>query len=111
VEAICDRVIIINKGNIVADDTLANLQRGKMEKHVVMVQFGESIDGSLLEQLTGVEKTEALNASRFSLQTSQPDWVRKQLLNLAVEHNLNIISLQTEGHSLEQVFRSLTTSP
>jgi ABC-2 type transport system ATP-binding protein len=110
VEAICDRVIIINKGNIVADDTLANLQRGTMKSNVVMVQFGESIDPSLLQQLTGIEGIEEVQTSGFKLKTSHPDSVRKQLLNLAVEHNLNILSLQTEGHSLEQVFRSLTTS-
>lgn len=108
VEAICDRVIIINKGNIVADDTLANLQRGNRDNHVVNVQFGSSVQRSVLDRLKEVSKIDEINPSSFRLHTADPDSVRKHLLSLAVAYNLNIISLQTEGHSLEQVFRSLT---
>jgi ABC-2 type transport system ATP-binding protein len=108
VEAICDRVIIINKGNIVADDTLANLQRGKKEKHVVSVQFDGSVKISLLERLQDVSRIDEVNPSSFRLHTANPDSVRKHLLSLSVAYNLNIVSLQTEGHSLEQVFRALT---
>ena len=110
VEAICDRVIIINKGQIVANDTLANLQKGKKEYHVVTVQFKESVNQKIIEQLKDVSKIQEPETGGWKLETNNPDSVRKQILNLAVEHNLNIISLQTEGHSLEQVFRSLTTS-
>jgi ABC-2 type transport system ATP-binding protein len=110
VEAICDRVIIINKGNIVADDTLANLQKGKKEKHVVNVQFGEAVTKALLERLQEVSKIDEINPSNFRLHTSNPEAVRKHLLSLSVAYNLNIVSLQTEGHSLEQVFRALTAN-
>src|SRR5947207_1676327 len=47
VEAICDRVIIINKGEIVADDKLSNLQKAK-DKHIVLVKFKEAVNKSLL---------------------------------------------------------------
>lgn len=109
VEAICDRVVIINKGNIVADDTLAHLQKGKKDQHMVIIQFSDSVDLTLLQQLSNVDRVLTLQAHQYKLHTSQPDLVRKQLLTLAVEHNLNVVSLQTEGDSLEQVFRSLTT--
>jgi ABC-2 type transport system ATP-binding protein len=108
VEAICDRVIIISKGNIVADDTLANLQRGNKERHVVNVQFGGDVKTSLLERLQEVIKIDEINPSSFRLHTANPESVRKHLLSLSVAYNLNIVSLQTEGHSLEQVFRTLT---
>ncbi len=108
VEAICDRVIIINKGNIVADDKLVNLQKGKQNGHVVIVEFKEAVDMALLKGLKEVTIVEELQTSHFRLQTSNPDAVRKQLLNLSIDHNLNIVSLQTEGHSLEEVFRALT---
>ena len=49
VESICDRVIIINKGTIVADDTLANLQSANKTSHIVMVQFAKNIDIDLLK--------------------------------------------------------------
>lgn len=110
VEAICDRVIIIHKGELVADDKLSNLQKGKKDNHKVIVQFKEAIDKSLLEKLNGVTKVEQLQTSNFKLQTANPETVRKQILQLAIEKNLNIISLQSEGQSLEDIFRSLTVS-
>lgn len=114
VEAICDRVIIINKGSIVADDTLVNLQRGNKERHIVIIHFKEAIDKKMLEQIKEVTKVEQASTSQetgnWKLETNNPESVRKQLLTFAVAHNLNIVSLQTEGHSLEEVFRSLTTN-
>lgn len=108
VEAICDRVIIINKGNIVADDRLVNLQKGKGERHIVSIQFGETVNRSLLEKLTDISRLQEQGNSHWQLETANPESVKKQLLTLAVAHNLNIVSLQSEGHSLEQVFRTLT---
>src|SRR4051812_9170391 len=54
VQAICDRVIIINKGQLVANDTLSNLQRGNKTSHTVIVQFNETIDKTLLENISDV---------------------------------------------------------
>jgi len=108
VEAICDRVIIINKGEIVADDKLSNLQRGNKDKHVVIVQFKEIVEKSLLENLNGVELAEQLQPTQYKLQTINPELVRKQIVELSLRHNLNIVSLQSESQSLEEVFRSLT---
>ncbi len=108
VEAICDRVIIIHKGELVADDTLTNLQKGNKDNHVVIVKFKEAIDKSLLEKLNGVTKVEQLQTTNYKLQTANPEAVRKQILEIALEHNLNIISLQSENHSLENIFKTLT---
>ena len=108
VEAICDRVIIINKGEIVADDKLSNLQRGSKDKHVVKVSFKEAVDKSLLEKLNEVSIVEELQTSNFKLQTSNAEAVQKQILELSLRNNLNIVSLQSENQSLEEVFRSLT---
>jgi ABC-2 type transport system ATP-binding protein len=108
VEAICDRVIIIHKGEIVADDKINNLQKGSKNIHVVMVQFKETVDKHLLEQLKYVSSVEELQPSNFKLQTSNPEAVRKQILEFSLQHNLNIVSLHSENRSLEKVFRSLT---
>jgi ABC-2 type transport system ATP-binding protein len=108
VEAICDRVIIINKGEIVADDKLSNLQKGNKDKHVVIVQFKETVDKNLLQKLDGVSIVEESQPGYFKLQTTNPESVRKQVLELSLQHNLNIVSLQSESQSLEEVFRSLT---
>src|SRR5476649_2389147 len=83
VEAICDRVIIINKGYIVADDTLVNLQAGKNEMHIVFVQFQEPVSRKLIEQITGVIDIQQPQTTNYKLQTVFPDQVRKQLLQLS----------------------------
>jgi ABC-2 type transport system ATP-binding protein len=108
VEAICDRVIIINKGELVADDKLSNLQKGNKDNHAVIVQFKETVDKRILEKLNGVTKVEQLQTTYYKLQTSNPEIVRKQLLEIALQQNLNIISLQSENQSLENIFKTLT---
>jgi ABC-2 type transport system ATP-binding protein len=108
VEAICDRVIIINKGELVADDKLSNLQKGNKGNHVVIVQFKEAITKEVLEKIKEVSTVEETQPAGFKLQTSNPEAVRKQLLEIALQQNLNIISLQSESHSLENIFKTLT---
>lgn len=108
VEAICDRVIIIHKGELVADDKLSNLQQRNKDRHVVIVQFKEAIDKPLLEKLNDVAGVEERQTANYKLQTSNPEAVRKQIFELALQYNLNIVSLQSESQSLEEVFRSLT---
>lgn len=114
VEAICDRVIIIHKGQLVADDKLSNLQKGNKDNHVVIVQFKETVNKEVLEGIKEVTKVEEHQLSPsagagFKLQTPNPEVVRKRLLEIALQQNLNIISLQSENHSLEDIFKTLTT--
>jgi ABC-2 type transport system ATP-binding protein len=108
VEALCDRVIIINKGEIVADDKLSNLQKGKKDNHVVRVQFQGSVDKNLFHSLNHVSNVVEVQPYTFTLETSNPESVRKQILELSLQNNLNIVSLHSETQSLEEVFRSLT---
>jgi len=108
VEAMCDRVIIINKGDIVADDKLSNLRTSKKDQHVVVVQFQGPVDNTLLDKIDGVERIEQPVTAIYKLQTQRPEAVRKQILELSLQHNLNIVSLHSENQSLEEVFRSLT---
>ena len=110
VEAICDRVIIINKGELVADDKLTNLQTRNKSNQVVIVEFKENVDKHLLESIKDISGIQQVTATNFKLQTSNPEAVRKQILELSLQHNLNIVSLQSESQSLEDVFRSLTQS-
>ena len=109
VEAICDRVIIINKGELVADDKLSNLrQRSSSSSNTVKVSFKESIDKSWLEQLAAARSVNQIDANNWQLATDNPEQLRKQIFELALQHNLNIVSLQSDSQSLEDVFRSLT---
>jgi len=107
VEAICDRVIIINKGNIVADDKLSHLQKGNKDQHVVIVQFKERVDEKLFKDINEITSIQVIN-SGVKIQTKDQEATRKKVLEIAIQHNLNIISLQSENLSLEEVFKSLT---
>ena len=108
-QAICDRVIIINQGLLVADDTLNNLQTNSKNTYIIYIQFEGNVEASLLKELKGVEKIETIRPSSFNIYHPNPEIVRKQLLELALQHNLNIVSLQTGKQNLEEVFRSLTS--
>ncbi len=108
VESICDRIIIINKGNIVADNTLSNLQLSDKNYNIVIIQFSEKVDSGLLSSMNGVEKFEEQSANIYKIQTSDPENIKKQILKLSLEYNLSITSLQSETKSLEDVFRNLT---
>ena len=108
VEAICERVIIIHKGQLVANDKLANLRKEGGNQQVVNVEFKETVDPGILQNLKGVGTLRHNNQKSFNIQCADAELVKKQILQLAIDKNLNIISLQTENHSLENIFRSLT---
>jgi len=111
VEAICDRVIIINKGEIVADDKLVNLQRSDDRQQSVIVEFKETIPAEWLRNFPGVSSVKNIQQGIFNIQCSDAGSVKKQLLQLAIDKNLNIVSLQSREQSLEDIFRNLTASP
>lgn len=108
VAAICSRVIIINKGRLVADDALQNLQQ--TNHNIVLVQFVEAIAESLLQQIPTVTAIKKITANNWQLSTTNDTETRRQLLQLALAQNLNIVSLQSQGNNLEEVFRSLTNT-
>jgi len=109
VEAICDRVIIINKGEIVADNKLSNLRKAS-SSNIVKVNFKETIESQLLENLPSAMSVVKTDMNNWELATDNPEQLRKQIFELSLQHNLNIISLHSESQSLEEVFRSLTKS-
>lgn len=110
VEALCQRVIIINRGNIVADDQLSHLQQSSNEQHLLIVSLKESVEAVLFDGLTGILSLETSDGHQWKLATHQPESLRKQLLEWSLKNNLNIVSLQSENASLEAVFRNLTTN-
>ena len=115
VQAICNRVIIINKGNLVADDSLMNLQQASNSIQHVKVIFKERIEKDFLQPLESKEDIEFLNieaeypeSTGFIIKTLNVELLRKQLLELSLKNNWNIVSLQSESSSLEEIFRQLT---
>jgi ABC-2 type transport system ATP-binding protein len=110
VEAICDRVVIINKGRLVADDSLQNL-RQQSSMSSVRVRFKEALEAEWLKRLQGAIAVHKVDSHTWMIETAAPDTVRRELKKLEAENNLDIVSLQSESQSLEEVFRSLTNNP
>lgn len=110
VEALCDRVIIISKGRIVADDKLSNLKKGNSGKHQVTVQFKENISEDMLFDMAGAEHVAASADNVFVIETTDPEALRKNILAFSLQNSFNIISLNSENQSLEDIFKKLTTT-
>jgi ABC-2 type transport system ATP-binding protein len=107
VEAICDRVIIIHQGKIIADNNLGDLRKEQTGKFIKVV-LKESITAEAwqgLDQLKGIRKTSDFE---WELEAEDPELLKKQLLSLSLQNNWNIVSLQSENRSLEDIFRGLT---
>ncbi|HVI45532.1 MAG TPA: gliding motility-associated ABC transporter ATP-binding subunit GldA [Chitinophaga sp.] len=108
VEALCSRVIIINKGKIVADDQLSHLQQHSTGNGYIQVTFGEPAVESELLAIDGVTRVSAVDNNSWQLYTNEVDQVRKNLLQFALINNRNILSLQSNSQSLETIFREIT---
>ncbi|HTR31219.1 MAG TPA: gliding motility-associated ABC transporter ATP-binding subunit GldA [Puia sp.] len=108
VEALCDRVIIINRGKLVADSPLSQLRAQNTGSNAIKVVFRDSPEPTALEQLAQVSAVARMPDGHWVLQTAAPDEVKKQLMELALQNNWNIVSLQSGNQSLEDIFRQLT---
>lgn len=105
VEAICNRVIIINKGSLVADSTLDSLLNNKATNELLL-ELKETVSSDLFN---GIDAVTRINETTWKFITTDPDTLRRKLLELSLHHNLNIVSLQSQsGNSLEAIFRELT---
>jgi ABC-2 type transport system ATP-binding protein len=106
VEAMCDRVIIINKGNIVADDKLVNLKGGHKHLNELKLTLKETIQADVF---AGIQNIQQVNAYTWSFKTENPDALKRRIMQLALDKNLNIVNWETgSSGSLEEIFRSLT---
>jgi len=108
VEALCDRVVIINKGKLIADSPLSQLRTAN-QGDAVRVAFKEPLDAAQLQTLKDVTAVRQLSVHEWELTAAETGELKKQLLELALQNNWNIVSLQSENKSLEEIFRHLTT--
>jgi ABC-2 type transport system ATP-binding protein len=108
VQALCDRVIIINKGRIVADDSVEGLRARQAGATIVKVSFKESPDAALFKKIKGVADVKRMDDHQFLIQYMGSSDIRETLFKFAVEQNLTLLNLQLEQQSLEDVFRQLT---
>jgi len=110
VEAICQRVIIINKGQIIANDLTGNISlHAGMETHTTVVEFREEINPEILQDLAGIIGFKQLISGIWLIETAGSYDIREELFKLAIKNNLVILSLHKKDRKLEDVFRELTS--
>jgi ABC-2 type transport system ATP-binding protein len=109
VEAICDRVLIINKGRIVTDSRSEFLRAMKAgQTQTIQVELGSEADPGIWKKLPFVHHVRALEGNQYLLETNEDRDVRGEVFNFAVEQGLTILSLSLRRKSLEEVFREMT---
>ncbi|GAB3265195.1 gliding motility-associated ABC transporter ATP-binding subunit GldA [Larkinella harenae] len=109
VEALCERVIIINRGRIVADGQLNQLRETSDGTVAVVAEFEQELaEATVLEQLPGIRRVEALGENRYRLIASKDSDVRAAIFRLAADKNLTLVGLKQQESSLEGIFRELT---
>jgi ABC-2 type transport system ATP-binding protein len=106
VEAICDRIVIINKGEIVADNTAKDLQ-SEGGNLTVYAEFEGEVTKSMLKKIEGVGKIERVT-NGWLLESKDNVDLRKRVAKFAQENDFLTITLRVEEKSLEEVFKNLT---
>jgi len=108
VELLCDQVVIINKGKIVANENVKNLQNFKGKFNKVSIQLNEYLNPALFEAIVGVNAVESLGENKYLLLSDASIDIRHSLSNIILQNNKLIIELKQEEDSLEKVFQELT---
>ncbi|MCC6517089.1 MAG: gliding motility-associated ABC transporter ATP-binding subunit GldA [Chitinophagales bacterium] len=108
VQAVCDSVVIINKGKLVANDKTENLQKLWSSDVVVEVEFEQAITIEQLQQINGVQLVNKLSDTNFILHGKDSTQLRKDIFTIAVNTNNPLLTLKQESKSLEDIFQQLT---
>ncbi|MCG6189625.1 gliding motility-associated ABC transporter ATP-binding subunit GldA [Maribellus maritimus] len=108
VEAVCNRVIIINKGRIVANGSIAEIKSGNMgQGQVVLAEFNKKADEAKLAAVRGVKNLQA-EENFWIIESDGEQDIRPLLFQFAVENKLVLLTLQEKQQNLENVFHQLT---
>jgi len=109
VQALCDRVIVIHRGQLVADDLLKNLVGQKENSAIIVVEFKNPVSTEDLFALAGVKKV-IPDGNQFRVFSTAGADVRQELFRFASEKNNSLLSLKQEENSMEEIFKSLTAT-
>lgn len=106
VEAICDRVIIINKGKIVLDKKLSDLK--KDQQQIIEVEFDYRVEEVALQNLPKIEKVDNPVGFVYNLYFSTEEDMRSKVFDFAHDNGLKILQLHNKNTTLEKLFGELT---
>ncbi|MTI33617.1 gliding motility-associated ABC transporter ATP-binding subunit GldA, partial [Xanthovirga aplysinae] len=108
VQALCDRVIIINQGKIVADNKVSALQKDSSGYREIYLEALEALDPELFERLDGVVEVKLLSDKKLLLLADGAHDIRPAVFNCAVQNKITLLNFYQKEGSLENVFRQLT---
>ncbi|MBA7565481.1 Linearmycin resistance ATP-binding protein LnrL [subsurface metagenome] len=109
VDAICDRVIIIKEGRIVADDKKGNMLNYIDEEYqTVLVEFDRVVSKKKIEEVEFVERVVSVDKNQWLVQGQKEHDIRSKIFNFAVKNKVTVLAMQKQEKSLEEVFRQLT---
>ena len=106
VEAICDRVIIIKDGKIVADDTTKHIQNKEEKNQTIFVEFEQSATRNQLRQIPHVSNVKQIEGNKWLFEAKQD--IRAEIAKYAQKNNLLVLTMRVEEKSMEDVFKELT---
>lgn len=109
VQYLCDKVVIIHQGKIVADKSLEELKSSHQRKKSLHVEFAEKIDISGLRSLLGVLEISPISDMKMRIYYEEQQDIRPDVLKWATENGNSLLSLAVEEDSLEKIFQQLTT--
>jgi ABC-2 type transport system ATP-binding protein len=109
VEAICDRTIIINKGNIVTDRPTSELRTNiGGTGYELLIEFSGNISKSALLKINGIVAAESTSENFWIIRTNTNDDIRKDIAEMALQQNIAVLSMNKKELKLEEVFKELT---
>ncbi|MEX1000534.1 MAG: gliding motility-associated ABC transporter ATP-binding subunit GldA [Crocinitomicaceae bacterium] len=106
VEAICDRVIIIKDGKIVADKTTTDIQKSEEEKRTIFVEFDQPVSKSQLKKIAGVNSLKNVEDNQWLIEANAD--IRSAIAKHAQQNDLLTLTMRLEEKSMEEVFKELT---
>ncbi|OHX66265.1 gliding motility-associated ABC transporter ATP-binding subunit GldA [Flammeovirga pacifica] len=106
VQALCDRVVIIRKGDIVANDSVENL-RHLGAKTTISLTYEHPTEASFLNTITGIEKLEPINENKILVHYSQDIDLRGDIFRASAKHDAAIIEMSMQMQSMEEIFQQL----
>ena len=108
VEAICERVIIINNGEIVANDQTSKLGEIFSGKSILEVEFDKEVKEALIKKIKGVEVAKSQDGLKWLIEHNSTVDIRNEIFQLAVKEELTVLALQKQKTSIEDIFKQLT---
>jgi ABC-2 type transport system ATP-binding protein len=108
VEAICDKVIVIDKGKIVANKTTVEMHKLNEDYVIISVEFDAAVNKAMLKEISGVTHVEQIKGNLWNVKATLEKDVRPEIFKFAVRNKLTVLSMKEEEQSIEESFHKLT---